>query len=77
MAYPILLLRWGREDVALGVSLSLLAACSTATFAAMGLPWLLDRLGVDPAFGSGPLATVIQDLLSIAIYFGIASALIR
>lgn len=26
----------------------------------------------DPAFGSGPLATVIQDLLSILIYFGIA-----
>jgi magnesium transporter len=30
-------------------------------------------LGRDPAFGSGPLATVIQDLLSILIYFAIAS----
>jgi magnesium transporter len=27
---------------------------------------------LDPAFGSGPLATVIQDLLSLAIYFAFA-----
>jgi magnesium transporter len=30
----------------------------------------------DPAFGSGPLATVIQDLLSISIYFAVSSLLI-
>ncbi len=46
------------------------------TLSAMTLPWALDRLGLDPAFGSGPLATVIQDLLSILIYFAIASALL-
>jgi magnesium transporter len=40
----------------------------------MIFPWLLDRLGFDPAFGSGPLATVIQDLLSILIYFVIMTA---
>jgi hypothetical protein len=27
-----------------------------------------------PAFGSGPLATVIQDLLSIAVYLPCATA---
>jgi magnesium transporter len=37
---------------------------------------VLDAAGRDPAFGSGPLATVIQDLLSIAIYFGIAAAVL-
>jgi magnesium transporter len=40
------------------------------------LPWALDRLGIDPAFGSGPLATVIQDLLSVIIYLVIATALV-
>jgi magnesium transporter len=40
------------------------------------LPYLLSRLGRDPAFGSGPLATVIQDLLSIAAYFAIAVVLL-
>jgi Mg/Co/Ni transporter MgtE len=42
-----------------------------------GLPWVISRLGGDPAFGSGPLATVIQDLLSILIYLGIGSAVLR
>jgi magnesium transporter len=38
----------------------------------MALPWTFQRLGLDPAFGSGPLATVVQDLLSIAVYLGVA-----
>jgi magnesium transporter len=74
--YPIAWLRWGEADVALAVSISLLAACSTATVIAMALPWAFDTLGQDPAFGSGPLATVVQDLLSILIYFAVASAII-
>ncbi len=37
------------------------------------LPWLLGRPGSDPAYGSGPLATIIQDLLSLVVYFGIVS----
>jgi magnesium transporter len=41
------------------------------------LPWSLQRVGVDPAFGSGPLATIIQDVLSLLIYFAIATTLIR
>lgn len=68
--------RWEDQQVALVVGLALAAACSTATLAAMAVPWLLDSLEVDPAFGSGPLATVIQDLLSILIYFGIATAVV-
>jgi magnesium transporter len=77
IALPLIYARWGDANVAVGVSLSLAAACSTATVAAMLLPWLFDRFGVDPAFGSGPLATVIQDLLSILIYFAIVTMLIR
>jgi magnesium transporter len=53
-----------------------LAASSTATLVAMALPWLFSRLSRDPAFGSGPLATVIQDLASILIYFAIAARLV-
>ena len=70
--YPFALVGWGDGDVAVGVSLALLCSCSIATAVAMALPIALRRLGFDPAFGSGPLATVIQDLLSIAIYFAIA-----
>jgi magnesium transporter len=75
-SFPFVLLRWGEVDVAWTVALSLLAACSTATIVALMLPWALHRLGRDPAFGSGPLATVIQDLLSIIIYLSISTALV-
>jgi magnesium transporter len=53
-AGPPLYARWGSFPLALGVSLALFAACSSATLAAMGLPWLLDSLAFDPAFGTGP-----------------------
>ena len=66
---------WGDAGVALAVALSLLASCSIATAVAMALPWTFQRLGKDPAFGSGPLATVIQDLLSIAVYLAIATSI--
>lgn len=69
-------LRWQDPTVALVVGLSLLGACSTATLAAITLPWLFVRAGRDPAFGSGPLATVVQDLLTILIYFAIANLVI-
>jgi magnesium transporter len=70
--FPFALIGWGDEGVAFGVALALFASCSIATIVAMALPGLFQRLGYDPAFGSGPLATVIQDLLSIAVYFAIA-----
>jgi magnesium transporter len=73
---PLVWWRWGQGDVALGVGLSVFAACSTATATAMALPWLLTFMGLDPAFGSGPLATIIQDLASIVIYFSIALAVV-
>ncbi len=72
---PIGLLTVERGVVAV-VAISIFAACAVATAVAMSLPPLLSRLGTDPAFGSGPLATVIQDLLSILIYFGVAMLLL-
>lgn len=58
------------------VAISLFAATSIASMVAMTLPWFISRLNFDPAFGSGPLATVVQDLLSILIYFAVAMALL-
>jgi magnesium transporter len=74
--FPIALLRWQDAGLALAVSVSILAACSTATVVALSLPWVFHRFGKDPAFGTGPLATVIQDLLSIAIYLAISLSLV-
>lgn len=76
LVWPVVAWRWGRADVATSVALALVAACATATVVAMALPWLLSRLRVDPAFGSGPLATVVQDLLSVTLYLWIATRLV-
>ncbi len=48
--------------------------CAGTIAATVGLffPWLLSRLGFDPAYGSGPLATIVQDVLSLAVYLAIA-----
>ena len=73
--FPFAYLVWGDARVAGTVALALLGSTATATFVAMALPYGLNRLGRDPAFGAGPLATVVQDLLSILIYFAIATVL--
>jgi magnesium transporter len=74
--FAFVLALWGELRIAASVSLALFVSASIATLVAMLLPYALARLGRDPAFGSGPLATVIQDLLSIVVYFAIAAALV-
>ncbi|WP_084572842.1 magnesium transporter [Methylocapsa aurea] len=53
--------------------MSLFAAGTVASSIGLLLPWILSRLGLDPAFGSGPVATVIQDGVTILIYFEVMS----
>ena len=74
--FVLVLARWQRLDVAIAVSIALFAASSIASAVAMGLPWLLRGMGQDPAFAAGPLATVIQDLLSVLTYFVVCMALV-
>ena len=61
--------------MAVAVSASLFAASLTASLSGFALPWAIARGGHDPAYGSGPLATIVQDLLSLTIYFVTVSIL--
>lgn len=76
LTFPCVWLVFGDLQLALAVAGALLAAGCIATTIGLLLPWLLGRLGSDPAYGSGPLATIIQDLLSLLTYFAIVSAVI-
>lgn len=40
------------------------------------ISWLLYVTHRDPAIGAGPFATVIQDILSLVVYFAVASVLL-
>ena len=76
LAFPVVRLIWHDGQVAAAVAIALFAACSVASLVAMVLPWIISRFGKDPAFGAGPLATVVQDLLSILIYFAVTAAIV-
>lgn len=69
------LLGWGDARLAAAVALALLASCAAAAGLALLLPAVFVRFGQDPAFGSGPIATVAQDLLSVALYFAAVVAI--
>jgi magnesium transporter len=57
--------------VILGITI-FLTVCFTVLVAVL-LPWTLQQRGHDPATASGPIATVIRDIASLFIYFGVAS----
>jgi magnesium transporter len=61
--------------IILGISLFLTVIC--ACLIAVLVPWLLQSLKKDPAIGSGPFATIVRDILSLAIYFSVASLMLR
>jgi magnesium transporter len=62
--------------IAWTVGLALFLTMLSASALALGVTTLLARSGKDPALGGGPLATVIQDVASLCIYFLVASAII-
>jgi len=73
---PAVWLAFGDWHLALAVTVALLAAGGVATTIGLLLPWLLQKIGTDPAYGSGPLATIIQDVLSLIIYFAAVTLLL-
>ncbi len=75
LTFPVVWLAFGEARLAFAVSGALFAAGGVATTVGLLLPWLLVRMKRDPAFGSGPLATVIQDVLTLLVYFAFVSLL--
>lgn len=59
---------FGDLRLALAVSGALATAGTIATGIGFLLPWAFQRAGLDPAYGSGPVATVVQDMLSLSAY---------
>ncbi|HSI67939.1 MAG TPA: magnesium transporter [Planococcus sp. (in: firmicutes)] len=58
------------------VGSSLFFTLIIGTLAGTIIPLILYKLNIDPAVASGPLITTINDILSLLIYFGIASIFI-
>ncbi|SDQ89129.1 magnesium transporter [Virgibacillus salinus] len=75
LVITIIIFLWqGQFFLGLLVGLSIMATLIVATLAGSLVPILMDRLNIDPAVASGPFITTINDIISILIYFGMATA---
>jgi magnesium transporter len=63
--------------VAFTVSLSLVGVVLWGTFSGSLLPFLLRRLGFDPAASSAPFVATLVDVTGLVIYFSVALLILR
>lgn len=55
------------------VGISIMATLTVATLSGSVIPIFMDKMKIDPAVASGPFITTLNDIISIMIYFGIAT----
>jgi len=63
-------------ELALVVSIALVAVCVVASVFGYVIPWAMHKLAFDPAAVSDPLITTVKDVSALIIYFGLASVLL-
>jgi len=63
-------------DIILVVALSMLCIVLIGSVIGVVLPFVLNRLGWDPATASTPLVTTVADAAGVLVYFGIATAIL-
>jgi magnesium transporter len=76
LAYLPVWVAFASVPLAATVAISLFIACGIAASLGFLLPWTFARVGFDPAIASGPIGTVIQDIVSIAVYLLVAVSLL-
>ncbi|MCX7928904.1 MAG: magnesium transporter [Patescibacteria group bacterium] len=66
-------------DFWLGITVGSSMAIGILSSAIIGtlIPFFIEKSGRDPAVGSGPFATIVQDITSIVIYFSVASVFLK
>jgi magnesium transporter len=63
--------------VAMTIGGSVVGVVTWGTLAGSMLPFLLRRVGLDPASASAPFVATLVDVTGIVIYFSIASTILR
>lgn len=69
----VAMIGWRSPLLGLIVGLSMFLSTQAAVFISTSLPFLFKKINLDPAIASGPFATMISDIATIAIYFVVAS----
>lgn len=78
MAFAVSILGFFRGDemIALVLAISMMGIVMVGCLIGMSLPFILNKLGLDPASASAPLVTSICDATGVIIYLFIASKLL-
>ena len=63
--------------LALIIAFSLFITLSLSTVVGAVIPFLINKLKIDPAIASGPFITTINDAMGLMIYFSIATKLLH
>lgn len=72
----ISLILYQQVDVASVLGLAVAGSTLSALFSGLIIPLIFRKMNLDPANTSEPLGTIIQDALSVIIYFSIAKILL-
>lgn len=67
---------FGHTALAYVLSIALFATIISSVLTGLLVPYAASKMRIDPADVSGPIATTLQDFLSILIYFSIATILL-
>ncbi len=68
---------WGQSFMAFIIAISMFASLVFTSSTALIITLIMTKLKLDPALGGGPIATIISDVTSIIIYFGIAITFLK
>jgi magnesium transporter len=63
-------------ELAIVVFVALVSVCVVASVVGYVIPWIMHKLGFDPAAASDPLITTVKDVTALVIYFGLATVLL-
>lgn len=67
---------YGNALISIVLGISLFFAIISSVFSGLIIPYLFGKLKLDPANASGPIATIIQDVFSVLVYFVVASLIL-
>lgn len=68
---------WGHFDLGIVIGSSIFLSMIFQTFFSTYISIVFDKFGIDPATATGPIATIISDITTVVVYFGIAVSLLH
>ncbi|MBU0437191.1 magnesium transporter [Staphylococcus succinus] len=74
LLFIIIIVLYGQPILAVIVGASLTIAMTVGTLVGSMIPLVMNKLKIDPAVASGPFITTINDIVSMLIYFGLATS---